>query len=330
MKTVDMHCDTISALYAMEREGKPSGLRDNELHVDLQRMKEAGYLLQNFALFVNQKKCEDATEYAWRMLALYKREMADNTDLIAPVTCYTDLEKNRREGKMSALLTLEEGAILKGSPEILQKFYDAGVRMITLTWNYPNELGFPASGSATGDTAGGVSETASGIGQGLTECGKDLVKAMEALGVIVDVSHLSDAGFYDVASCTTKPFVASHSNARAICPAKRNMTDDMIRILGERGGVMGLNFYPDFLGEHTSGKLEDVVAHAKHIARVGGIDVLGLGSDFDGIDGNEDLPGAQAMPLLADALAKGGFKPSEVEKIMAGNVLRVYREVLSC
>lgn len=316
MKIADMHCDTISALFAMENGKRSSNLRENGLHVDLQRMKEAGYLLQNFALFVNRKKCKDVTEYAKELLALYKRELAANADLIVPMTCYADLEKNQKAGKMSALLTLEEGAVLKGSPALLQEFFDAGVRMVTLTWNYPNELGFPSAGDL-GDAA-----------FGLTECGREIVGTMEGMGVIVDVSHLSDAGFYDVAACTQKPFVASHSNARAVCPAKRNLTDDMIRVLGERGGVMGLNFYPDFLGEKTLGKLSDVTAHARHIVNVGGIDVLGLGSDFDGIDGNEELPGVQALPLLEDSFLKSGFKPSEVEKILSGNVLRVYKEVL--
>ncbi len=317
MKIADMHCDTISSLFAMEKGGRPSSLRKNGLHVDLCRMKEAGYLLQNFALFVNRGKCEDATEYARKMLAFYKRELAANGDLIVPVTCYADLEKNQKAGKMSAVLTVEEGAVLKGNPALLQEFFDAGVRMLTLTWNYPNELGFPSAGDFQ-DAA-----------FGLTECGREIVEAMEDKGMIVDVSHLSDAGFYDVAACTKKPFVASHSNARAVCPAKRNLTDDMIRVLGERGGVMGLNFYPDFLRENTPGKLSDVTAHVKHIVNVGGIDVLGLGSDFDGIDGNEELPGAQAMPLLEDAFLKEGFKPSEVEKLLSGNVLRVYKEILS-
>ena len=140
---------------------------------------------------------------------------------------------------------------------------------------------------------------------------------MERLGVIVDVSHLSDAGFYDVAECTGKPFVASHSNARSVCGAVRNLTDSMIRILGERGGLTGLNFCPDFLTTPVIGK------------EVGGIGCIGLGSDFDGIGGHRELPGAQTVPLLAEALGKGGFKASEIDKILSGNVLRVYREVFS-
>lgn len=191
--------------------------------------------------------------------------------------------------------------------------------MITLTWNYPNEIGYPHK-----DT---------NPVHGLTKRGQELVQEMENLGILVDVSHLSDAGFYDVATCTSKPFVASHSNARAVCNTSRNLTDDMIRILGERGGVTGLNFYPDFLtlpmpGQENPGTIAAVTAHAKHIVNVGGIEVLGLGSDFDGIDSHKELPGVQAVWLLADAFAKEGFKASEIDKIMYGNVLRVYREAL--
>lgn len=153
------------------------------------------------------------------------------------------------------------------------------------------------------------------------------------MGMIVDVSHLSDAGFWDVYRNTTKPFVASHSNARAICPHVRNLTDEMIRALGERGGVTGLNFCSDFLasvpeGQENAGTIEAVVRHAKHIVNVGGIDCLGLGSDFDGIPTHTELTGADKMPLLDAALEKGGFCASEREKIFSKNVLRLYRELL--
>ena len=156
---------------------------------------------------------------------------------------------------------------------------------------------------------------------------------MEELGMIPDVSHLSDAGFFDVLKVTKKPFVASHSNARSICPSVRNMTDEMIKSLGERGGVMGLNFYADFLeekpdGVYNPGTLEAVVRHAKHIVKVGGIEILGLGSDFDGIETNEALPGAQSMGKLAEALLQSGFHESELDKILYGNVMRVYEECL--
>ncbi len=325
MYIADMHCDTIYELLLKKERGEPARLRENDLHVDLRRMKEAGYMLQNFALFVNREKWPHVTKRAEEMLALYEREIERNPDLIAPAFCFEDIELNQAAGKMSAVLALEEGGILQGSRKLLEHFFEKGVRMITLTWNYPNEIGYPNMNKDlfTPD-----------VEHGLTDTGRELVEAMERLGVIVDVSHLSDAGFYDVAECTGKPFVASHSNARSVCGAARNLTDSMIRILGERGGLTGLNFCPDFLtppviGKENPGTLEAAVNHARHITDMGGIDVLGLGSDFDGIGGHRELPGAQAVPVLAEALGKGGFKASEIDKILSGNVLRVYREVFS-
>lgn len=151
--------------------------------------------------------------------------------------------------------------------------------------------------------------------------------------MIVDVSHLSDAGFYDVASHAKKPFVASHSDARSVCRAVRNLTDDMIRTLAEKGGVTGLNYCADFLsdgvpGISNEGTLEAIVRHAKHIVNVGGEDCLGLGSDFDGIPTHAELTGADKLPLLDRALSKAGFTQRQREKIFSENVLRVYREIL--
>ncbi len=344
MHIVDMHCDTISELalslekkdaYAKETQNAVDRravmsnvigdtLRMNSRHVDLTRMKDAGYLLQNFALFVNKQKYPNVKKRVLELMDYYQAAMAQNADLISPVTCMADIERNGRQGKISAMLTLEEGAALEGSIDTLKEFYDKGVRMITLTWNYPNELGFPHS--------------CNDKSSGLTACGFEMVEAMESLGVIVDVSHLSDEGFYDVLRCTKRPFVASHSNARAVCDVSRNLTDEMIRALAERGGVMGLNFYPPFLEKQKAvgcasdsalqGTVESVINHAKHIVKVGGIEVLGLGSDFDGIDGHKELPGVHAMPRLIDVFAKSGFCASDIDKIFSGNVLRVYNEVL--
>lgn len=326
MKVIDMHCDTIGELFALRQQGKAGTLRENQLHIDLKRMKGSGYMLQNFALFVQLKKVDDPWERVCRMHELYEEELEQNSDLIAPVYRFADIADNERAGKMSALLTVEEGAVCKGEIEKLRELYRFGVRMLTLTWNYPNELGWP---NFSRDKSHYVPDTT----RGLTKRGREFVAEMEALGMIPDVSHLSDAGFYDVLEVTKKPFVASHSNARAVCPWVRNMTDDMIRKLSERGGVMGLNFCADFLeevpeGQKNPGTIAAVVRHAKYIADVGGVDVLGLGSDFDGIDTHEELPGAQSMERLWDALKQGGFTEEEMDRIFWKNVLRVYGEVL--
>lgn len=335
----DLHCDTIGKLYKQERNGSGT-LRSNKLHLDLLRMKEAGCLLQNFALFINLEACEDAEKKAWDMLAFYEEELKSNAALIAPAYCSEDIKRNHSAGKMSALLTIEEGAVLKGDVRRLRRFFERGVRMITLTWNYPNEIGFPnvdgtrlkGSKSVTAGEIRAYLNTPDKV-RGLTKKGFEMVEAMEELGIIPDVSHLSDAGFYDVAACTKKPFTASHSNARAICPAARNLTDDMLRLLGERGGVAGLNYCPDFLtegiyGEKNPGTIAAVAAHARHMANTAGIEAVALGSDFDGIEGNRELPGVQAVPLLADALKKAGFHSSECDKIFFENVIRLYGECL--
>ncbi len=363
MNIVDMHCDTVSEIQNHRKKGERCGLRENKLHVDLKRMKESGYLLQNFALFVDVGKCDAGVEdqhTPWEAVCalheVYREELAANADMIAPVYAYADIEKNKKDGKMSSLLTVEEGAVCQGETDKLEQLYAMGVRMLTLTWNYVNELGHPnlsnergrsvwarcrqlREGKCTAQERAEVQRALTGylctpeLAGGLTERGREFVHRMEELGMIVDVSHLSDAGFYDVLHSGTRPFVASHSNAREVCGCVRNLTDDMIRRLAERGGCMGLNFCADFLelkpaGEENPGTIQAAVRHARHIINVGGAEVLGLGSDFDGIDTHRELPGVQSMGRLWDALHKAGITERELDGIFGGNVLRVYRELL--
>ena len=315
MKVIDMHCDTLSALLKQKEKGMPGELRRNGLHVDLLRMKESRYLIQNFAMFVVLEGAGDPWERVQELYRYYSEELEKNRDILAPVLKFSDIEENEARGKLSSLLTVEEGGVCRGELEKLRELHRMGVRMITLTWNFDNEIGHPNFDPGRMQQMGQVmkewKEAAEGTPEreekrqaaqlfadawhhtpnlkgGLTEKGREMVTEMESLGIIPDVSHLSDAGFYDVLQVTKKPFVSSHSNARAVCPSVRNMTDDMIRRLSERGGVMGLNFCADFLeekplGEKNPGTIEAVVRHARHMADVGGIEVLGLGSDFDGI-----------------------------------------------
>jgi len=376
MKVIDMHCDTISELLRLREKGTPEGLRRNKRHIDLVRMKEGQYLLQNFALFVLLKAPEgqeypgdgqkqyDPWERVCSMHALYQEELEKNQDIVAPVLRYGDIAANEAAGKLSSLLTVEEGGVCAGRADRLKKLYQMGVRMMTLTWNFDNEIGHPNQvpelteqmkaamrewkkwKGLPADTPGreqALARTKQAVqtlfhtpevSRGLTETGREFVWEMERMGMIIDVSHLSDAGFYDVLKAAQKPFVASHSNARAVCPHVRNMTDDMIRALSERGGVMGLNFCADFLeekpfGVKNPGTIDAVVRHARHIASVGGIEVLGLGSDFDGIDTHEELPGAQSMGALWEALHRAGFSQDQLDQIFYKNVLRVYQDTLA-
>jgi membrane dipeptidase len=374
LNIVDMHCDTISKLRKLQQMGESGSLWENDGHVDLKRLRKAGYWLQNFALFVNMGTCADPWKDVMELAALYEKEMTLNRDYAGKVLAYGDIGENVRAGKVSCMLTVEEGGVCQGDTERLQKLYDMGVRMLTLTWNYSNELGEPNLHSETGKgiwalqkqwrdmQEGEEREQKRGAAQaalfryldtpqmelGLTDKGREFVGKMEELGMIVDVSHLSDKGFYDVLEMTKKPLVASHSNARAICPCARNLTDDMIRKLANRGGVVGLNFCRDFLlprqpftnsvgrggGEEKSDaprewkSVDALAAHAKHICNVGGIGVLGLGSDFDGIDDPGELTGAECMPLLWEGFKKEGFSESDIDAIFTKNVLKLYESVL--
>ena len=321
MKVVDMHCDTIGELWKAEKAGKSISLRSNSLHIDLEKMQKGDYLLQNFAMFVFLGREKDPLVNVLEMIDVYNRAMAENADIIGPVLNYEDIEKNRAAGKLSGMLTIEEGAVLKGNPYVVRTLYQLGVRMLTLTWNFENEIGYP-------NTIVKAKDYDPSRHYGLKPEGIEIVREMNRVGMIVDVSHLGDDGFWDVVKYCDGPFVASHSNARAVCNHTRNMTDDMIRALANKGGVMGLNFCGDFLNPNGKSRVEDMVRHAKHIINVGGSDILGLGTDYDGIDGDLELDHCDKMPLLAQEMERQGFSTQQIEKIFHGNVLRLYREVL--
>lgn len=321
MKVVDMHCDTIGELWKAEKAGKTMSLRSNGLHIDLEKMQKGDYLLQNFAMFVFLGREPDPLVNVLEMIDVYRRAMAENSDLIAPVLRYEDIEKNAAAGKMSGILTIEEGGVLKGSTYVLRNLYELGVRMLTLTWNFENEIGYP-------NTIVKREDYDSSKKYGLKAAGIEIVREMNELGMIVDVSHLGDDGFWDVVKYSKAPFVASHSNARSLCGHTRNLTDDMIRALADKGGVTGINFCGDFLNENGKSRVEDMVRHMKHIKNVGGIGVLGLGTDYDGIDGDLELYNCSTMQRLAEEMEHQGFTHKEVEQVFSGNVLNLYKEVL--
>ncbi|MEG0806203.1 MAG: dipeptidase [Lachnospiraceae bacterium] len=334
MYTIDMHCDTISKMLYQQGTGKEYGsLRENRGHLDLLRLKRAQSLVQNFALFVELKSVEDPFENFLQLEALFQNEMNHNKELVTQVTSYADIERAEKSGKIGALLTVEEGAVCKGEIKKLETLYQKGVRMLTLTWNYPNELGFPNVKIPEGNSQKRPDFKTPNTEDGLTEKGIEFVEAMEEMGMIVDVSHLSDAGFYDVLRVSKKPFTASHSNARSICNCIRNLTDDMIHKLADRGGVTGLNFCADFLTEEVDGKenpgtMDAVLAHARHIIQVGGLECVGLGTDFDGIATNKGIPDVSYLPKLEEEFEKAGFTHTEIEHIFYKNVLRLYKETI--
>lgn len=323
MRFADMHCDTLQEI-ALAADGRT--LRaGNGNDIDIEKMRRGGALVQVFALFIRTNEALEARgpklnayDYCKWLYGCWQREMAANADEIAPVLCWEDFLRNREADRISALLSIEDSEPLQGRIERVDEFYDMGVRMMSLTWNYENSLAFPNS------TDRDI------MSRGLKPFGIEAVRRMNELGIVVDVSHLSDGGFWDVVRHTDRPFVASHSDCRALCDMPRNLTDEMLRALADRGGVAGLNFYAPFL--HNRGDkfvaLEDLVRHARHMVNVAGIDAVGLGSDFDGISGiTLEFGDYAGLPLLADALSRH-FTDGEVEKICSGNVLRVLRDVI--
>ena len=336
MKVADMHCDTIGEIYENRLLGNYYNLKENNFHVDISKLITGEYILQNFAMFINIKKHKNPYKTLQEMIAVYYEELEANREIINPVYSYEDIIRCEKENKIAALLTIEDAGALEGSLENLKTVYEQGVRLITLTWNYINGVGFPNFKLNINDGGNNIEKqnlTIPNTEFGLTQFGIELVREMESLGIIVDVSHLSDAGFYDVLKYSKKPFVASHSNARTVTNVVRNLTDDMIKKLADKGGVTGINFCSDFVKPtphigSTFTYVEDLVKHIKHIKNVGGIDVLALGTDFDGIKSTLEIEDASKIQLLEQGLLKNGFTYDEVEKIFYKNIMRLYKELL--
>jgi len=327
MRFIDMHCDTIMELMKSDKE-----LRKSDNMIDLEKLKESHYLLQCFAMFVRYIQFDDPNyspfEYCNKMIDKYYNELEKNKDIIAPVFKYEDIEKNSCEHKLSSLLTIEEGGVCLGNIEFLRNFYRLGVRMVTLTWNFKNEIASPnIDYTNLNDYKRGNRKFEPNVTDGLTEFGIEVVKEMNRLGMVIDCSHLGDKGFYDVIEHSTKPIVCSHSCARSVCNHVRNMTDDMLLKLKENGGVVGMNFCHDFVTPTDDfSSIKDVVKHINHIKNLIGIDYIGLGSDFDGIgNSNIELKDATIMPQLLDELRIQGYTEEEIDKICYKNVLRVFK-----
>ena len=320
LNVIDMHCDTITRQEVVEQ-----GLRKADLHINLEKMMEGEYLMQCFATFIFlMDKRDTPFNLANGYMDILDSELEKNKDIISQITTLTQLADNVEKKKMSALYTIEEGGVLEGKMENLHHFYNRGVRMMTLTWNFPNEIGFPNFKLERGKEP---DMTIPNDKDGLTPFGIEVVKEMNRLGMIVDVSHLSDAGFLDVVKYSDKPFVASHSNSRSVCNCVRNLTDDMIKALDEKGGVMGINFCADFISNSTENQIPDIIRHIKHIKEVGSINCIALGSDFDGIDTPKGMSDCTKMHLLKKALEEDGFTDEEIHKIFYKNFLRVFKEV---
>ena len=307
----DLHCDTALALLG-ESVNEAGSLKKNTLHIDLERAAALEGYSQCFACYTTPTMQEwfgiSPIVVFERELATIQREVDRNKRLIRFAYSADEVEANREAGKMSAILTIEGPAGFDFDPALLENLHQIGFRISTLGWNETNVL------------------TGSNItGGGLTDKGREYVKEAQRLGILVDVSHISDEGFWDIMDITEAPVIASHSNSRALCGHSRNLTDDMFRAICRTGGVAGINQYADFLGEAPT--LDTVCDHIFHFLELDPNGAhIALGGDLDGCEAfAQGFTGIESYPALADRLLQRGVGETLVRNIFWNNALNVLR-----
>ena len=307
----DFHCDTALMLLGDDLN-QAGSLRKNSGHIDLERAVKLGGYAQCFACFTT-----DIPELVHgispivlfeRELATIQREVDKNSDLISIAYSVDEIEENRANGKMSAILTLEGTAGIDYNPALLEDLWAIGFRVTSLGWNEKNPL--------TGSNV---------TGGGLTDLGREYVKEAQRLGMRVDVSHISDEGFWDIMKITEAPILATHSNSRAVHNHSRNLTDDMFRAIRETGGVAGYNACRDFTGENPN--LDTVCDHILHFMELDPDGKhIALGGDLDGVEAMPDgFEGVQSYPALARKLLDRGLTEENVMDIFWNNAIRVMK-----
>ena len=307
---IDLHCDTIMQLLDHPDSGD---LYRNTWKIDIEKLQKAHSKVQDFALFINLGKTNDPYGRYEEMRNLCTTQIHLYGEHIQHVLSYQDVESVYESGKIGALMSIEEGGVLGGDLDKLKQAYQDGVRLITLTWNYPNGLGEPHCGEQH---------------KKLTPKGIEFVEAMQDLGIIVDCSHLNDAGTEQLGDILDVPFVASHSNAREVTAHTRNLPDNLIKLIANKGGVIGLNFAQSFLGTSPVSRIEDIVKHGLYLINKGGEDVVALGTDFDGIKPNTEIRDASEMYRLYDAFKEAGLSVEQCEKLFWKNADRLLKEIL--
>jgi membrane dipeptidase len=314
---IDTHCDTLGHFLRGSWPRRPPrrlGERSEEGHIDLPRLVEGGVTCQTFAIYTGNKAIvPEATLRALQMVDVFYKEIGENEGIVS-VTTPDEIITAKEAGNVAGLLSIEGAEPLMGDIGLLRVFYRLGIRMMSFAWNYRTPF------------ADGLN--AKRAESKLPDLGVQALEEMDRLGMVFDVSHLSDSNFWDVADVMKGPFIASHSNCRDVCDHPRNLNDDMIRALADHGGVMGMNFAPAFVAKENP-TVEDVVDHIDHIVDLVGPDHAGLGSDFDGIGtppkGLEDV---SKIPNITRVLVKREYSDEDILKILGKNHLRVFKAVL--
>ncbi|MCK4233320.1 dipeptidase [candidate division WOR-3 bacterium] len=303
----DLHCDTIGKVI----KGADIRKDNEETQIDIPKLKSGGVNLQVFASFVSPRFAPN--HCARRALVLLESTytLIENNCEFSLIR-YPEEIKKLKKSDIGILLAIEGGDAIEGSIKLLRAFYRLGVRILTLTWNKSNRIGDSALDSAKPHN-------------GLSNFGIEVVKEMNKLKMIIDIAHASVKTFWDVYENTSMPFISSHTGAYAIRKHRRNLKDDQIKAVSERGGIIGVFFLPYYISRESPVRIKHVVDHIDHIRDIGGIDVLALGSDFDGMSSRvKELEHAGQLPALTEMLIKRGYSENDVKKILGGNFLRFF------
>lgn len=312
----DVHCDTVLDIF---RKNRRIGQLSPEGHLDIPRLKIGKVNVQVFAIYIEKDfKPNHSLQRALQLIDSLFVELSENKDTIELAISYEDIIKIVAGNKIAAIMSIEGGEALEGKLSNLRIFYYLGVRMMTLTWNQRNDI------------ADGSDEVHSK--RGLTPFGKRVVEEMNRLRMVIDVSHISESGFWDVLKNSQFPVIASHSNCAHLCPHQRNLKDSQIRAIAEKKGLICITYVPEFLVPLASNKrkatIYDVIEHIKYVVQLVGVDFVGLGSDFDGCS---ELPigleGANKVYKIKEILLKEGYSSGDIKKIMGGNFLKVFQRI---
>lgn len=310
MPLFDLHCDTLTRSLYPPFETETETLDNPKFHLALSKVPSGTKWVQCFAVFVpDGLRGEEAAAFFGRWASSFHRQAEAHKDRLAACRTFSELQGALDAGKFAALLTVEGGAALAGRLERVRTLYDAGVRMMTLTWNGENEL---ASGHDTR--------------KGFTSFGREAVAEMERLGMIVDVSHLNDRGVEELLGFAGKPFAASHSNARAVCGHRRNLPDPFLREMIRRECLIGLTYAQPFLSSDGQGGLDDLYRHVCHFLELGAERCIALGSDYDGAGIHPELDSVEKSLGIGAYLAAHGIPEKTAEDIMFGNAWRFFRK----
>jgi len=300
----DAHSDVVEYAYDNKMD-----ICDRRLSFNLMDVQVSTPYLQLMACFVHDKYKGKGYDRVERITEYYKGQEAKYAENITRINNSKDINKLREKGKVGVMLTVENGVAIDGNIENLYELNKHGIRMMTITWDYDNQL---ASGNLTNND------------MGLTGFGKRCIKTMNSLNMIVDVSHASTKTFWDIINMSSKPIIASHSNVYNLCKHNRNLTDIQIKEISKLNGIIGITYYNAFLSNNKHTCINDVVNHIEYISNLVGVEHVCLGSDFDGIDKKElpdKLKGVKDIYKLKECLENRGFSKVEIEKIMGENLV---------